>query len=82
MSLIEYSRRRTDVEDAVRSDDSALNVFFVILLITFALGSLCFRESTDPIAATTSGSSSTVTEPVTSSPTSLQDCMRTTCISF
>ena len=26
MSLIEYTRRRTDVEDAVRSDDSALNI--------------------------------------------------------
>jgi hypothetical protein len=38
MALFDFTRRRSDIDDAVRSSDSALNVFVLVLLIAVALG--------------------------------------------
>ena len=57
MALFEYSRRRADLDNEVRSDDRKLNVFFVFLWIAYVLGSLYSYGRTDPIAGTTSTSS-------------------------
>lgn len=46
MAFFDFTRRRTDIDDAMRSTDSTLNVFVLVLLVAAALGTWYFYWQT------------------------------------
>jgi hypothetical protein len=64
MAILHDMRRPRNLDDAVRSGDSALNVLIMVLLIAFGLATWYFYVT--PMANQTNTGKPTISEPVTS----------------
>ena len=62
MAILHDIRRPRNLDDAVRSGDSALNVLIMVLLIAFGLATWYFYVT--PMANQTNAGRSTISEPV------------------
>lgn len=63
MAILHDIRRPRNLDDVVRSGDSALNVLIMVLLIAFGLATWYFYVT--PMADQTNAGRSTISEPVT-----------------